>query len=97
MMKRIGLAFLISLAAASAGAQPRPLTTTITCREAIALIARFGALVMNTGRFTYVRAVRDRSFCQVTETTRPIWVPTLDTPQCPVGHECVEAEPWRDY
>jgi hypothetical protein len=96
-MRRLVIVVALCVAAAGAEAQPRPLTTTITCREATALVARFGAVVMSTGRFTYVRAVRDRSFCQVTETTRPIWVPTLDTPQCPVGQECVEPEPWRDY
>jgi hypothetical protein len=96
-MKTIGLAVLMVLTAASAAAQPRPLTTGMSCGQAIALVARQGAVVLGTGRWTYVRAVRDRTFCMVTEVTRPVWVPTRDTPYCLVGGECVEPEPWWDF
>jgi hypothetical protein len=96
-MKTIGLALMIALTAASATAQPGPLTTAMSCGQAIALVARHGAVVLSTGRWTYVRAVRNRSFCMPTEVTRPIWVPTRDTPSCLVGGECVEPEPWWDF
>ena len=96
-MKKVALAFLMVLVAATATAQPGPLTTAMSCGQAAALVARRGALVLSTSRWTYVRAVRDRSFCMPTEVTRPVWVPTRDAPYCLVGGECVEPEPWWDF
>jgi hypothetical protein len=93
-MKKPVLVVVSSVAAvADAGAQQRPLTPAMTCGEAAALVAARGHVVLGTGRFTYERVVRDASFCAITETTRPSWLPTRDNPYCLVGYHCVEAEP----
>ncbi|HEX8166498.1 MAG TPA: hypothetical protein VF601_12000 [Beijerinckiaceae bacterium] len=76
--------------AAGALAQGRPQSTAMTCRQAAALVFARGAVVLGTGGHTYDRYVRDRSFCEITEATRPGFAPTRDDPQCPVGYRCFE-------
>ena len=91
-MKTVLLSLAIALAAAtSAVAQSRPSTVNMSCRQAAGLVASRGAIVLGTGGYTYDRFVRDRSFCQITEVTEPVWAPTGDTPQCLVGYRCVES------
>ena len=93
-MKKLLVAFAVSLVAtAGAGAQQRLSTPAMTCREAAALVAARGHIVLSTGRFTYERVVRDAGFCAVTETTTPSWLPTRDNASCLVGFRCVEPEP----
>lgn len=82
------------LSAASALAQGRPSTTAMSCRDAAALVARRGAIVLGTGGQTYDRFVLHRGFCEPTETTKRAFVPTLDTRACLVGYRCIE--PSRD-
>ena len=95
-MKTVLLSLTIALSiATSAVAQPRPSTVNMSCRQAAGLVASRGAIVLGTGGYTYDRFVRDRSFCQVTEVTEPVWVPAGDTPQCLVGYRCIEAG--RDF
>jgi hypothetical protein len=84
------LAFALSLLAAEALAQARPLSTRMSCRQAAGLIQSRGALVLGTGVHTYDRFVRDRSFCEITEFADPAFAPTLDNPQCFVGYTCKE-------
>jgi opacity protein-like surface antigen len=86
------LALAACLVAASAAAQPRPSSVTITCPQAAGLIAARGAVVLGTGGYTYDRFVQHRGFCLSTEATEPAWVPTRDTPQCFVGYRCKEAD-----
>jgi hypothetical protein len=86
-------AFLLATAAA---AQPRPSSVAMTCGQAAALVASRGAIVLGTGGYTYDRFVHHRGFCLITETTKPAWVPTRDTPQCFVGYTCVESNPLFD-
>jgi hypothetical protein len=57
---------------------------------------RVARSVLGTGGHTYDRFVHHRGFCLITETTKPAWVPTRDTPQCFVGYTCVEADYWID-
>jgi hypothetical protein len=91
-MRKFLLAFAACLAAASATAQPRPSSVTMSCQQAAGLVASRGALVLGTGGYTYDRFVRHRGFCLYTEATEPAWVPTRDTPQCFVGYRCKEAD-----
>jgi len=78
------------LAAVPALAQPRPSTVSRPCAASQALVARSGAIVLGTGRYTYDRYVIDQGFCAVGEYTEPAWVPSIDNPQCFVGYRCVE-------
>jgi len=66
----------------------------MTCRQAAGLVYSQGAIVLGTGGYTYDRFVRDRGFCEITESVQRAFVPTRDTPQCPVGFRCFE--PSRD-
>jgi hypothetical protein len=91
---RTGLVLALTLIAGAAAAQGRPSTTAMSCAQARALVVSRGAVVLGTGRQTYDRFVRDRRFCEVTEATQQAFVPTRDTPQCPVGFRCFE--PSRD-
>ncbi len=84
---------LVGLSSA-AGAQERPSSVTMTCQQAAGLVSTRGALVLGTGRFTYDRFVRDRSFCEPTEVAANAFVPTRDNPECLVGYRCIE--PGRD-
>jgi hypothetical protein len=95
-MLRILLACTACLVATSALAQPRPSSVAMTCAQAAGLVASRGAIVLGTGGYTYARFVHHRGFCLITETTKPAWVPTRDTPQCFVGYTCVEADFWVD-
>jgi hypothetical protein len=64
----------------------------MSCAQTRGLVARSGAIVLGTGTHTYDRYVRSINFCQINETLEPAWVPTADTPQCPVGYRCTDSE-----
>ncbi len=94
-MKTLSL-ILIAMAglATEAIAQPRPSSLAMSCGQARSLVANRGAIVLGTGRYTYDRYVSSQVFCLRDEYVRPAWVPTADTPQCPVGYTCVDDPPW---
>ncbi|WP_210484551.1 hypothetical protein [Microvirga antarctica] len=87
-MKIIVFALTLAACATPVLAQQRPMTPGMPCAQAQQLVARNGAIVLGTGTYTYDRYVRDQSFCQRDESLEPVWVPTRDTPQCPVGYRC---------
>ena len=86
-----GAAVLLATAAAAEG---RPSTTGLTCRQAVSIVSSRGAVVLGTGGHSFDRFVRDRGFCEITESVRRAFVPTRDVPQCFVGYRCFE--PSRD-
>ena len=83
------LAFILGWSGA-AHAQGRPDTSQLTCASARALVERAGAIVLNTGRFTYDRFVNHRGFCTRTESIEPAFVPSRDNQACYIGSICVE-------
>ena len=91
-MKKSMLALLLSLIATGAFAQSRPSTLTMSCNQARGVVAARGAAVLSTGTYTYDRFVSSRNFCQYNEVLEPVWVPTVDTPQCPVGYRCRDSD-----
>ena len=92
-MKKTAIVLILSLTAGSALAQGgRPLTPQMSCQSASGLVAASGALVMNTGPYTYDRYVRDSTACFAGQTTRPAWVPAADQAQCFIGYTCIERE-----
>lgn len=93
----IGLFCALAATTGTAVAQNRPSTLRMTCAQARGLVAAHGGIVLGTGAYTYDRFVVHRGFCLITETTRPEWVPTVDTPQCFIGYSCIEAEPFLDH
>lgn len=93
-MKRFALAMALTAFATSVQAQQRPFTPSLTCGQVQGIVFSNGAVVLGTGTYTYDRYVRDRTFCLINEYIEPAWVPTRDTPQCPVGYRCVTDPPF---
>jgi hypothetical protein len=87
-MNRIALVTFLMASATTSFAQSRPFTPNLTCNQARQIVFSNGAAVLGTGQYTYDRYVRDRSFCEFNEVLDPAWVPTRDTPQCPIGYRC---------
>ncbi|MEZ0170330.1 hypothetical protein [Microvirga sp. TS319] len=52
------------------------------------LVLRRGAVVLDTGPVTCERFVRTGSECAIEQYSEPVWVPSADNPQCPVGFRC---------
>jgi hypothetical protein len=90
MIRTATLLTAAGLTLATAQAQPRPSTTTMTCAEATRLVSSRGAILLGTGGQTYDRFVADRSFCEITEYVRRGLAPTRDVPQCLIGYRCYE-------
>jgi hypothetical protein len=91
-MRKIVCVLALLVAASSVQAQPRPLSLNMTCNQARGLVLSRGQIVLGTGTYTYDRYVSDGRFCLRNETIEPAFVPTRDTPQCPVGYVCREIE-----
>lgn len=91
---RLSLAAFALLAfAGAAGAQGRPSTTNMSCRQASSLVAQRGAVVLATGRDLYDRYVRSPYICETGYYGRPAFVPTRDNPQCNIGYYCSGSPP----
>jgi hypothetical protein len=86
--RALALAAVLVGTAEMAVAQPRPSTLAMSCRQAQALVASRGAIVLGTGQYLYDRYVAHVGFCQFEETTEPAFEPTADNPQCPIGNRC---------
>ena len=89
-MKSFVLLLVLTAAAGSALADPRPNTTAMTCVAAAQKIAAHGAVVMETGPALFDRFVASRAFCTSSETTEPAFVTTRDNPSCMIGYRCKE-------
>jgi hypothetical protein len=77
-------------------AEARPNTTTMSCGQAAATVARAGAIVLTTGEFTYERYVATGAFCLPGETTEPGVAPTADSRFCQVGYVCRQPDRFFD-
>jgi len=87
-MKKVAFVLAFFACAPGVQAQQRPSTPNLTCGQAQQIVLSRGAAVLSTGAYTYDRYVRDRSFCEFNEGIEPAFVPTRDTPQCPIGYRC---------
>ncbi len=94
-MKRIVLALALLTWASGVQAQQRISTLNLTCGQVQQTILSRGAVVLSTGTYTYDRYVSDRRFCERNETTQLDYVPTRDTPKCPV-YRCVDYDYFFD-
>ena len=94
-MKRVVFALPMMLMAAEASAISRYNIDNMSCDRVLAIIATEGAAILRyrgrTGLTLYDRYVFNRRFCQSSQTTETVSVPTADTRYCPVEH-CVEIE-----
>ncbi|MFG1423233.1 hypothetical protein [Roseixanthobacter liquoris] len=67
-----------------------PSSVNMTCAQALSFVTKAGGTVLATGGLTYDRYVRDRSFCNYSDVTKPAFVPTRDVKQCFVGYTCID-------
>lgn len=67
----------------------------MSCDQAVATVARAGAIVLLTGAYTYERFVASIQFCMLRELTEPGIAPTLDSRRCQVGYLCRRPD-WLD-
>jgi hypothetical protein len=92
-MIRAPLVVAACLLAGSAAAQTRPYAPKLTCQALKDIVASAGGIVISTSPTTYARFVSNRSFCYITQITRPQWIVSADDAQCFVGYKCEEYEP----
>jgi hypothetical protein len=86
-VKRLMLIATLLICAQIAAAQPLRQTTSLRCRDAAALVASSGAVVLGTGIHTYERFVAGAGCGRASE--EPAWVAASDTSQCFIGYRCV--------
>ena len=95
-MRKFLLAALVILSASEALAQ-RPSTLSMSCSQAQSLVARRGAVVLSTGRYTYDRFVASGGYCLHGEYADNAWAPTRDASHCQLGYTCKTwPPPWLD-
>ncbi len=91
-MSRLLLSVFVAALAGASTAEARPSTTTMSCAQAAATVAKAGAIVLTTGQFTYERFVATSAFCLPGEITEAGIAPTTDNPQCDLGYTCRQRE-----
>lgn len=80
----------LSAVAGQAHAISRYESQSLTCGEAQSIVASEGAAILryrserNPGLPLYDRYVAHGGYCQSSEYAKNDWVPTADTPSCPV-------------
>lgn len=89
MWTRRALVVAVVVLAASP-ALARPDARTMTCDALNRFIARHGAVVMTTGRYTYQRFVASRRFCDPWQVTQPVYQVTRDRKRCVVYSTCID-------
>lgn len=96
-MKRLLLSAAAALVAATTVAEARPNTLDMSCAQAAATVASYGAAVLSTGPHTYDRFVAHSGFCLPKQYARPASAPTYDTPYCDIGYVCEEQDYRRKH
>jgi hypothetical protein len=86
-MKRLMLAVTFLAYGQVTMAQSLRQAASLRCRDAAALVASSGAVVLGTGGHTYERFVAGPGCGRASE--EPAWVAASDTPQCLIGYRCV--------
>ena len=94
-MQGLAAAFLTALLASTSGSDARPSTTTMSCGQAAATVAKAGAIVLTTGANTYERFVATSAKCLQGEFTEPATAPTTDSESCPVGYVCKQRQQYE--
>ncbi len=87
-MRRTLLIGIAALMAGTSIAQARPSTLSMTCAQAAATVASYGAVVLSTGRHTFDRFVVHNGLCLPGEYAERATAPTIDTPYCALGYTC---------
>ncbi len=89
-LPRVLLVILAIALPGAALAQSRASIRNLTCAQAQRIVSSQGAVVLDTGPFTFDRYVAHTGFCERDQTTTPVWEAARDNPQCPVGYRCID-------
>lgn len=90
MKTKLLLAFALTMASAEAYAISRYSSQGMSCARAQAIVENEGAVILryssarNPGLPLYDRYVAHDGYCSYGEYAKVDWVPTRDTPSCPV-------------
>jgi len=84
------LPLALTLVAAPALAQSLPNSLNMSCAATANLVQQRGAVVIATGPNVYDRYVSNQGYCDVDQTTYPVWLQTADQNQCFIGYRCRE-------
>lgn len=79
---------LFSLIALAGAAQAMTDARGLTCASVAGLVQSEGAIVLQTGEYTYDRYVSNSNYCLRGERTKPAWIATSDSAACFVGYTC---------
>jgi len=97
MKTKLLLALAFSLVSADAYAISRYNSQSMSCGETRAIVRDEGAVILryrsarNPSLPLYDRYVAHRGYCEINEYAKAAWVPTSDTPSCPV-YKCAPIE-----
>lgn len=95
-MSRLAAIVLVAALVGASLAEARPSTTTMSCGQAAATVAKAGAIVLTTGPNTYERFVASNAQCLPGEITEAAQAPTTDSPSCTIGYVCKQREHFED-
>ena len=87
-MRSLLMPLLFPILVSNASAQTQFDARSVPCAQIAATVRGRGAVVINTGPYTYDRYVNGGQFCVRPEIAVPTWISTADTPQCFVGYVC---------
>jgi hypothetical protein len=95
MKTKLLLALALSLLSADAYAISRYNSQSLSCGETRAIVRSEGAVILRyrspRNNPLFDRYVAHRGFCEIDEYAKAAWVPTTDTPSCPV-YRCAPIE-----
>ena len=89
VLNQLALAVTFLVLADAAMAQQLRSTTSFTCRDAAALVASSGSVVLSTSAHTYERFVAGNG-CGRVALEPPAYAATEDSAQCFIGYRCKE-------
>ena len=79
---------LFGLLVAAGSAQAMTDARGLSCAQANALVKSEGAVILQTGEYTYDRYVAHQGYCLRGEKAQPAWIATADSDACFVGYTC---------
>jgi len=94
-MWRLVVCIIAASLASASTSEARPSTTTMSCAQAAATVARAGAIVLTTGPSTYERFAASSAECLPGEIAEAAQAPTIDSESCTVGYVCRQREPYE--
>ena len=87
-------ALFVSLSAVQA--QARPDTRYLACAQVVAIVQSSGAIVLGTSAHVYKKYVKNHAYCNLNESLKNAYVPTIDNRRCKIGFTCIDKTMFQD-